>query len=400
MKVKSTLFLLFLFMSIILFSSGCSDDVSGNQDDDDLEDIVPGKTCIPPCWQESKQDVQPSTRYFYGMAYDEHRKVTVLFGGSGEDFCDLGDTWEFDGSWQEIMTQNHPPDRWKPALCYFPPMHCIILFGGHGENDLDDTWKYDGQNWTKIVTTHKPSRRNNAAMTYDEQIGKIILFGGEGPGMTNPYPHTTWLFDGNDWTELDTTDSGLWGKDGCKMVYDHNRQRVVLYGGTAGIGYYDETWEFYDNTWHQAFPAHNPGQIAYYALAYDHATERTVLYGGGPFGGFLDRTWEYDGSDWIEIQPGFRPPKLIDHSMVYDTYRKHMVMCGGVSGIWFMEKGTWFYWGETPTLATPALDLTVLIGLLCLLPLVLLVRPRRTVAFFRRLSSITMNHSLPTNEKI
>ncbi|MBN2383944.1 hypothetical protein JXQ70_13795 [bacterium] len=398
MKVKSTLILLFLFISIILFSSGCSDDVSGNQDDDDSENIVPGKTCIPPCWQESKQDVQPSTRYFYGMAFDEHRKVTVLFGGRGENHF-LDDTWEFDGSWHQITPPNHPSNRCKPALCFFPPDNCIILFGGYNASFQNDTWKYDEHTWTQIVTTHKPERRCDATMVYDAQINKILLFGGESPGS----PHwlsTTWLFDGQDWTELDTTSSGLYGRDGCKMVYDEGRQRTVLYGGTAGVEYYNTTWEFYDNTWHQAFPAHNPGQIAYYALAYDHATERTVLYGGGPFAGFTDRTWEYDGSDWIEIQPGFRPPKLIDHSMVYDQKRKHMVMCGGISGFGFMEDGTWFYWGETQTLATPALDRTVVIGLLCLLPLVLLVRPRGTVAFFRRLSSMTMNHSLPTNEKI
>ena len=68
------------------------------------------------------------------------------------------------------------------------------------------------------------------------------------------------------------------------MVYDAQREKTVLYGGLAGMIYYNTTREFDGQNWQQVFPAHNPGTIAYFGLAYDFHRHRTVLFGGAPFG--------------------------------------------------------------------------------------------------------------------
>src|SRR5258708_7340736 len=53
----------------------------------------------------------PPARAGAGMAYDELRKVTVLFGGEGSSML-FGDTWTFDGrNWNELHPATSPPAR-------------------------------------------------------------------------------------------------------------------------------------------------------------------------------------------------------------------------------------------------------------------------------------------------
>jgi len=358
-----------LFLAMV---SGCSDDVAGHPPD--RPEITAVKSCVPPCWQESYQSVRPAKRYFHGMAYDEQRRVTVLFGGKHQNGEKLDDTWEFNGSWHKIRTPIKPSARWKPAMCYSPVMKCVILFGGGSNQFFNDTWKFDGLTWTKIQTAHSPQRRVNATMVHDYNSGKIVLFGGESPSDTHPYFSTTWFFDGQDWTEMDLTASGLYGREGCKMVYDLGRQRAVLYGGMAGVIYYNTTWEFYDQTWHQVSTEHNPGNIAYYAMAYDDSTGRTVISCGGAFGGYSDKTWEFDGNDWTLITTDMHPPASMAHSMVYDRRLKHMVMFTGAGPSGIKYDQTWFYWGENTATEAPAITPTTAVVLLLSLPLLILIR--------------------------
>lgn len=148
---------------LILFW-GCSDEVSGTADENSVPPIV-SESDIPPYWKQIRLKIKPGKRYFHAMAYDEDRKVTVLFGGAYPDAgSPLNDTWEYDGlDWIEISTGNKPHERNALAMTYDPCRKRVVMFGGiHSLTQAiyNDTWVYVGENendtpamisWTIVV---------------------------------------------------------------------------------------------------------------------------------------------------------------------------------------------------------------------------------------------------------
>ena len=52
------------------------------------------------------------------------------------------------------------------------------LFGGEdGNNDLSDTWEWDGEVWTQREASGPAARRGHV-MTFDVTNQRIVLFGG------------------------------------------------------------------------------------------------------------------------------------------------------------------------------------------------------------------------------
>lgn len=92
----------------------------------------------------------------YALSYDQHRGVTVLFGGlsakAGADSFPLNDTWEYDGeTWKEMAPATAPPPRSGHMMVYDEARQVIVLFGGRDAdiNRLNDTWEYDGVTWVQ-----------------------------------------------------------------------------------------------------------------------------------------------------------------------------------------------------------------------------------------------------------
>ena len=116
------------------------------------------------------------------------------------------------------------------------------------------------------------------------------------------------------------------------MAYDSARGRVVLFGGTDGPTYLDETWEWDGSTWIKKSPVDHPGARRYPAMAYDSDRGKTVLFGGtvdGTHG--LGDTWEWDGVNWIERHPAHVPLPRQGAGMAYDSTRHLAVLLGGYS---------------------------------------------------------------------
>jgi len=130
------------------------------------------------------------------MAYDSHREVVVLFGGSDRD-----DTWEWDGeTWTERTTPTSPPGRRFHGMAYDPIRQRTVVFGGvegAGATGLkSDTWEWDGDAWTEVVTADSPLPRYGAQFTYHSVARRIILFGGTD---YVDYMDDTWSYDGQNW---------------------------------------------------------------------------------------------------------------------------------------------------------------------------------------------------------
>jgi hypothetical protein len=154
----------------------------------------------------------------------------------------------------------------------------------------------------KVLWTQKqdvgPSARGEHAIAYDEARERVVLFGGTAGGGT--LQGDTWEWDGTDWTEV--ADTGPDARSGHALAFDAARERVLLFGGeAAGSALRGDTWEWDGKGWSEVADT-GPDARSGHALAFDAARERVVLFGGEAAGSALrGDTWEWDGTGWTEV---------------------------------------------------------------------------------------------------
>ncbi len=281
----------------------------------------------------------PSPRRNHAMAYDSARQKVVLFGGAvgyGEDSVPLGDTWEWDGqTWTQVTTSG-PSARSGCAMAYDPVKQRAVLFGGRNqyitgvsEEFLNDTWEWDGSTWS-YMGTGGPSRRDEHGMVYDSNRNRIILFG----GSDNPksFRRDTWEWNGQQWTLLADDAAGPigghgTGREGFGMAYDTIRQRVVIFGGHDDANNGD-TWEWNGANWSLVSET-GPESRRMSAMVYDGFRQTVVNFGGIGWAGYIfSDTWEWNGQFWNQIGI-INPIARSEHAMVYDQARQRIVLFGG-----------------------------------------------------------------------
>lgn len=243
-------------------------------------------------WTQLAPANHPDQRHGHGLIYDSTRDVHVLFGG-GPFGSPWDDTWEFDGTdWQEVAVTNRPPARMFHSMVFDDFRGKAIVFGGSiGLQQMNDTWQFDGSDWSQIATQNAPSPRSNAAMAFSLSTCHMLLFGGlQDPGPGQQDLNDTWLFDGSDWQQLQPTTQPPAGHDRA-LVYEAHTNTFLLTGGNvAGDGM--DSWRFDGTDWTQVTTATRPGRRVGHAAVYDLSTNRTVIYGGRwPAATWYDDTW-------------------------------------------------------------------------------------------------------------
>lgn len=280
----------------------------------------------PLLWTQ-RQDIGPSARLSHRLAYDEARKLTVLFGGSNglqvpPPEAYFGDTWVWDG---EAWTQAEdvgPHMRSGHALADDAARAQIVLFGGRFDQiEFGDTWLWDGEAWTQAEDTG-PSARYLHAVAFDTVRARIVLFGGLS-GVDEQ--GDTWEWDGEAWTQV--ADTGPAARYGHAMCFDRSAGGTILFGGSDKL----ETWSWDGARWTDMTDV-GPPPCLYPALV---GTSRgTILFGGNKYkstsiqDALVDSTWELAGRKWTERQ-NMGPTGRWGHAMSYDTARERVVLFGG-----------------------------------------------------------------------
>jgi len=129
--------------------------------------------------------------------------------------------------WQRLDFPVLPPPRNHFALTLDTTQQKALFFGGsfRGETLYNDLWSMDGQQWTLIPPyLFTPLERTSASLAYDEAREEAILFGGWASGE---FFGSTWKYNSLGWRQLfpQSTPSP---RDGASMVYDAQRNRIVL----------------------------------------------------------------------------------------------------------------------------------------------------------------------------
>jgi hypothetical protein len=272
-------------------------------------------------------------RNAHAIAYDIAREQAVLFGGA-DDSKVCGDTWEWNGNKWIRVSVTGPEPRTFPAMTYDSLRKKVVLFGGNRvlfgkfpdeDTFLNDTWEWDGETWRQIKVPGPPPRAE-AAIAFDGYRGRVVLFGGYNltkSGRTRL--GDTWEWDGSRWTQIKVAAPSP--RNGAAQVYDSNRRRTILFGGSTEEGVSGETWEWDGKQWRENRGALTEGRFNC-VLAYDSAVRKVIRFGGRYAGKPVGDTWEYDGKEWKKLNSVGPTPR--NHTaMVYDSKHKRVVLFGG-----------------------------------------------------------------------
>jgi hypothetical protein len=234
-----------------------------------------------------------------GAAYDEKRKVLVMYGGYSwaENSC-VRETWEWDG---ETWTQNEGE---SPTACdhlemiYDPSREEVLLFGGGDENQnlSTETWSWDGEQWTLLSSEGPPGRAHFGFVT-DPNHEQTLLYGGYADRILDDL----WAWRDGAWQSVDISGPGPRSHFG--MAYEESANALLLFGGASSTSTFsslsDQTWVLADGAWSEVSLEDHPAKRGSPAMTYDPQRNRVVLYGGfASDRSDLNDTWEWDGNQW------------------------------------------------------------------------------------------------------
>lgn len=318
----------------------------------------PASSCLSelvPVWQRLDSPVLPTPRVGASLTLNPINKVALLFGGINSTEGELNDLWLTDGlGWIQFLTPHSPEPRADASLAYDVEHQMGVLFGGFGNMTLlGDTWLFNGIDWIQQQPLVSPLPRSAASMIYDPERNAIILFGGLADiGEFGQAVNEMWIWDGETWSQQfpATLPPARWG---AAMVYDHSRKAAVLFGGTGGGGFLEDTWLWNGATWVEQHPEHHPAGRANFGMAYDEATQTVTLWGGQTD---LEvdptETWVWDGQNWTLLPARQVPPELLAYGaqlaympglqtvMLYNALREKTVLPDG-SFIYTESSAVW-----------------------------------------------------------
>lgn len=255
-------------------------------------------------WTQLTPTTTPPPRWGHKLVFDSRRQRLVTFGGrSPTTTAVANDTWEFDGvDWLQVFPAQSANARAFYGMAFDERRGKTVMYGTQSGSTLgtaggNQTWEYDGTTWTQALPVTVPPGLESPAMAYDKGRGVVVMFGGFNGTSPGTDYRTTYEWDGVDWTLRTTANAPLTGYR-TGMVYDDARGRLVLYGGYASATVQQKTWEYDGNDWTQVGTG-GPGRITEGYMEYLPTTGQTLYFGGsGPAvaGTVNNETWVYSGA--------------------------------------------------------------------------------------------------------
>ena len=173
-----------------------------------------------------------------------------------------------------------------------------------------------------------PPKRAHHELVYDRQRQRVLLTGGNLPiadGKSYTSFNDLWAFDGIRWEALPSSGLEVWG---MRLAFDSRRGRVLSFGGISNRRAISDVRVLEKDAWttlgqHSDMPAAEAGFV------YDSRRDRFVAFGGtlGDGSAYGD-TWEFAGSTWTKVATQ-SPPARQGHAMVFDERRGRTVIFGG-----------------------------------------------------------------------
>ncbi|MBP7829734.1 MAG: S8 family serine peptidase [Kiritimatiellae bacterium] len=181
------------------------------------------------------------------MAYDFVRKRAVMFGGIDGNRV-RGDTHEAQigggaGSvtWRQQTCAENPPARWGHSMVYDAKNERVVMFGGFDANHrpLNDLWLYYASDEQVVTTTNEQGEvTETATNTIPAEWVQVTSF----TSSDRPQPRAgACMIYWGDWDY----DRG----QGDAYKASSNKRKIVLFGGTDGKTFFNDTWVYDGNRW-------------------------------------------------------------------------------------------------------------------------------------------------------
>ncbi len=199
--------------------------------------------------------------------------------------------------------------------------------------------------WVPVEVKAGPGPLRDAGSAYDVQRERLVIFGGSAGYLGNDqwdYKTDTWEWDGNQWINMPSQEIPQ-ARSSHAMAYDEKRGVTILFGGVNNGQYLSDTWEWDGKLWRKINTFNNPSARIAHEMIYDSAREKVVLYGGYDGGIFYNDAWEWDGENWERIELESGNPVASGSMLAYDPNQNHAFafMNGSPGGSWYWEKSTW-----------------------------------------------------------
>lgn len=239
------------------------------------------------------------------------------------------------------IASTQPCPRNQPVVAYYPALQSMVLFGGYcsvSKSRLNDFWYIKDGEWIEIETENLPEARSGHSMVYDSKNGQLILFGGKND--QGEFLNDTWIFKDEEWKKIG--DSGPDARQSHRIV--ETKQGVLLFGGSNSSGEsLSDTWLLIDDQW-KKIEAVNPPARRQHTLVYDENRNQVVLFGGfdridGQKTLFGD-TWEFDGKSWSKIEDNSELARD-HHGMAYNPLEKKVYLFGGYNSDYLGDIRSW-----------------------------------------------------------
>lgn len=316
-------------------------------------------------WTQKSPTTSPSARTEGAMVYGLGQML--LFGGTANGSgsgARFGDSWTWNGTnWTQVATTG-PTARFDHAMAFDNAAGNIKLFGGNTQalpatgGHQNDLWSWNGTAWTQITTTTAPPARRFHKMVFDSGRNKLVMFGGTAGGSTNF--NDSWSYDAtNGWVQL-SIPTGPSARHAHAMAYDEVRQELVMHGGNIGPTYSAETWVTPSTVaaeafaWRQAANT-NPGARQGHTLSWFGNNQSMLMFGGAVTGvGMVNQMWSWDGAQWTQPNQGTTLPSARSgHVAGYDLIRRKLVVFGGQNSSGVTNNETWEWDGAAWTQRLP-----------------------------------------------
>ncbi len=278
--------------------------------------------------------------------HDPARGRMVVFGG--DNGASLNDVWELSlGSmptWARLAPSGTPPSaRGLHGAIYEPQRDRMVLFGGRGAVPVNDVWEltFSGElGWHQLLPTGTPpAPREDLAAVYDETRGRMIVFGGADLGGVYNEVWALGLVGTPAWTRLMPLGSPPAARGGAQVIYDHARDRIVVYGGFDNV--FLPLGDVYalslsgTPTWTRLLPTGTPPAPRFAgAVVLDAGRDRMLVSGGTDFDLYFGDTFALTfsgatGAAWTTLSATGAPTARSDHKAIYDPLGDRMLFFGG-----------------------------------------------------------------------
>jgi len=242
------------------------------------------------CWTQLTPMHGPPTVALPEAAYDPGRGVVVMYGYDSSASAPRSGTWTWDGNdWSTTATSG--PDLLAPAVAYDPNSRRVLMFGETINGGTPQTWTWDGVQWQQLAPPIEASARQQAGMALDSRSQKLLLFGGISGGL-NQELADTWSWNGANWTQLKPATSPP-PRAAAVLVSASAQGRVLLVGGEHAPAILSDTWQWDGSNWTSIASFGTRGG----ASAIDTGTQ-VILFGGWSDNQVTNETWTWNGTAW------------------------------------------------------------------------------------------------------